>query len=132
MSYSYFNPHEVEAAMREMREAALGKVLAHASSASEKTGYLQQDRFFEAQLAAQLQMISLLNENVMPDRIGKVVGSFVGTVIVNTISASADPETCWKGLNRSMMRMVQMLDGDEHEDMHKAAIEIVGTHGGRA
>lgn len=132
MSYSYFEPGQVEAAMREMRETALQRVLAGATTATEKIGYLQQDRFFEPMLAAQLQMVGLLNENVCADRIGKVVGSFLGSIIVNTISASAEPEVCWVALNQSMMRMVNILGEDDLPDISASTIEIVGTPGGRA
>ena len=132
MAYIHFDIQEIEATMRNLREVALGKLLVSTSTASAKTCYLQQDRFFEAQLAAQLQMFALLNEQVAPGRIGKVIGSFVGTIIVNTLSASSDPETCLAELHETMNRIINVLSVNGSPDVHKVTTDIVGTAGGRA
>jgi hypothetical protein len=132
MSYVHFDLKQVETTMREMREASLADLLAATTCAETKVGYLAQDRFFEAHVAAQVQMMGLLNDNRSPVFVGNTIGSFVGNVIVNTIAASAEPEACWDAIMRTMQQSVGALNEDGPQGLSCVSAEIYGTSGGRA
>lgn len=132
MSYTYFDLAEIEAAMRKMRETDLPVQLASTEDAYTKIGYLAQDRFFEAGLAANLEMFRLLNENRDPTFVGKTIGAVVGGVILNTLSASPAPHTCWTAIIETLNIAISALGDDGHPAVRGSHVEITGTVGGRA
>ena len=132
MAYTHYDLTEIEAMMRQMRADNLPERLASAESAETKIGYLAQDRFFEATVAAQLEMFRLLNEGRDPSFIGKTIGAFVGGLIVNTLAASPDHQVCWSTIKGTMLLSMGVLGDDESPTVSVSFVEVRGTQGGRA
>lgn len=132
MAYTHYDLTEIETLMREMRAANLPQRIASSDNAESKIGYLAQDRFFEATVAAQLEMFRLLNEGRDPSFVGKTIGAFVGGLIVNTLAASPDPQACWSAINGTMLLSMSALGEEESPAVSVAYTEVIGTPGGRA
>lgn len=132
MSYVHFDLKQVEKAMRDVRAEAMPRLLNGAASEEEVMGYLVQDRFFEAIVATQVEMIRLLNEDRTPEYIGMTLGVFIGNVTANTLAASADPVACWSRMQRALLKAIAALNGDDASGLQVTSAEICGTTGGRA
>lgn len=91
MSYVNYDLEAVEKTMRAIDEETFMGLMTAAATANEKIGYLAQQRFTEAQVLVQLEMLRLVNENRDAAFIGKTIGVFIGNAVANTVSASNDP-----------------------------------------
>lgn len=133
MDHVHYDLAQVEAQIREMRAREIPSRLAAADPPTREL-YLLQERFFEARLGVQLQMLQLLNEGCTPSRVGNVVGTCLANIALNTLSASPDPMSCWAEMVRVIMSAIPALAGepDPASGVHVSAVEVHGTRGGRA
>jgi hypothetical protein len=132
MTHVHFDLAEVEKTMRELRSSALGALLSGTATDKAKDGYLVQDRFFEAQISIQLQMVRLLNEGRDPEFVGRVIGGVIGMVLINTLAASRSPTVCWQAIERCVKHHLDALENDLPSGLNIARASVSGTPGGRA
>lgn len=133
MTHVHFDLTEVERTMRELRSNALATLLKGPDTDRAKDGYRVQDRFFEAQLSVQLQMVTLLNESRDPAFIGRVIGGVIGMIMINTLAASPDPQRCWSEIERVIVQHLHALENDlPSGGVNVSRAVISGTAGGRA
>lgn len=133
MTHVHFDLAEIEKTMRELRSSALGALLEGAANGDVKKGYLVQDRFFEAQLSIQLQMVRMLNEGRDPEFVGHVIGGVIGMMLINTLAASRSPTVCWQAIERCIKHHLDALENDlPSGGVTVARASVSGTPGGRA
>lgn len=133
MTHVHYDLTEVEQTMRELRSNALATLLKGPDTDRAKDGYRVQDRFFEAQLSVQLQMVTLLNESRDPAFIGRVIGGVIGMIMINTLAASRGPGVCWQAMESCIRQHLDALENDLPSDgVNVAKATISGTRGGRA
>lgn len=132
MTYVHFDLAEYEQALRQVRDATLPIVIAQAKSDRERDGYLVQDRFFDAQLAALIEMMRLLNEGRSADYVGRAVGQLLGNIGLNTLAASEDPSACHATMAATIEASLQHLAGATPAGFHVGQVTLNGTKGGRA
>lgn len=130
MSYFHIDLAELEARMRSLRAESLPRVISKAQTQSERDGYARQDRFFEAGLAAHIEMARLLNEGCGAKMVGATVGAHIGNVISNTLIASDDPATCWGAIQWTIQNTLMALNG-QGEGVTTSEAEVTKTFGGR-
>ncbi len=90
------------------------------------------DRFFEPILVVMLQAVSLRNDGVPPDQIGKLVGNAIGNMIVNTVNASAEPAACLENALDTFDAILGGVFAGKSGPSPVSEFVVTGTAGGRA
>jgi hypothetical protein len=132
MTHVHYDLASVETMMRNLRLETLTALLEGPDTAMAKDAYRVQDRFFEAQLAIQLQMVRLLNEGRDPQFIGRVIGGVIGSITVNTLAASSDIHACWTAIEECVAQNLEILGGTASDAIVTGCGSVQGTQGGRA
>ncbi|WP_321362620.1 hypothetical protein [uncultured Celeribacter sp.] len=128
----HFDLTEYERKMREMHEASFPAVMAKAKNDRERLGYELQDRFFETQLAAQIEIMRMANEGRGAQDLGHATAVFVTNVVMNMISVSPDPSVSLNLIYRVMANGIRALAGDDPEGFSLHSGDFCGSVGGRA
>ncbi|WP_322991059.1 hypothetical protein [Hoeflea sp.] len=131
MTYVNYDLEAVEKTMRAMFEETFMERLSAAATADEKICYIAQQRFTEAQISSQIEMLRMLNENRDAAFIGRTIGAFIGNTLVNTLSASQDPAVCLAQIDQVISNSIAAVYAEPAAGVVWASRLINGTLGGR-
>ena len=131
MGYVHFDLAEIEKKTREANGKWFAEVMARATDSLQRQSYEAQNRFFEPMLAAQIEMLRLVNEGRSPKFIGRVIGAHVGNIMINAISNSTDHRAMGDEMYDAIGMAIRSLAG-EVDGHFSTTVEVRGEAGGRA